>query len=108
MRTPAQCTSQRRTRGGAPTSFFSVEALFTVVGEVAADRGEEGVAEFVELLLAHAADAAELGDRAGIIPRHLAQRGAAENDVGGHVALVGELLAQFAQTLEENLAVVEV
>ena len=65
--------------------------------------GEKHAAELAQFLFAHADDAGELAFAGRIIPRHLAQADIGENDVGRHAALVGELLAQLAQTVEQDL-----
>ena len=57
---------------------------------------KKNFAELAQFFLADAADAGEIVFVFGIIPRHLTQRHVRENNVGRHVAFVGEFFAQFA------------
>ena len=66
------------------------------------DLAEENFAELAQFFFADAADAGEIAFACGIIPRHLPQRHVGENDVGRHVALVGEFFAECAQALEQS------
>src|SRR5690349_6385685 len=62
--------------------------------QVIRDLGGEDFAEFGALLFAEPGNAFHLLDRFRVMPRHGAQRRIAKDDIRGHAAFVGQLLAQ--------------
>ena len=62
------------------------------------DFVQKNFAEFAQFFFADAADAGEFAFACGIISRHLPQRHVGENDVGRHVAFVGQPFAQLRAT----------
>ena len=81
----------------------SFERLARVRLQVTRDFGSERLAEFGALLFAHPGNAFHGIGAIGIVTRHRAERVVAKNDVRRHLPLVGELLAQRAQPLEQDL-----
>jgi hypothetical protein len=79
-----------------------IYGLLPVLSEKPADLVEERGTVAVELVFSDPVDAQELlvadGEKGG----HLGQGRIAENDVGGHVILFGQPLAQGAQLLEKT------
>jgi len=66
------------------------------------DLAQKRRPKLAQFLLAHPADARELTLRGGIGAGHLAQGHIGEHDVGRHVELVRQPLAQFAQAVEQT------
>ena len=73
-----------------------------MIGEKSFDFCQERRGEIFELLLADAWNLAELHGRSRKRLCHVAQRYVREDDVSGHIALIGESAAQRAQTIEKG------
>ena len=67
------------------------------------DLRQKRDAELLQFPFAHSADPGELAFVFRILPCHLPQRNIRENDVRRHALLIGHLLAQLAQALEQRL-----
>ena len=68
------------------------------------DRAQEALAIGFEFLRPDAGELAQRGECGGPRTGHLAQRRIVEDDIGRHLRLFGELLAQRAQRLEQWIA----
>ena len=79
--------------------------LFPGVGVrlVGGDFGCEGVGELGQFFFAPAGDGGHGLACGGEVYGHLAERGVAQDDVGGDAAFIGEAFAEFAEAIEECL-----
>jgi hypothetical protein len=63
---------------------------------------EEALSEVGQFALADAAHPEKRRGRAGPETRHVAQRGVAKQDIGGHAALARYLSTQYPQAFEQS------
>src|SRR6266545_1257686 len=66
------------------------------------DFAKERVRKVLQFLLPNAGNSAKLSRSRRIISRHFTERDIGEDDVGWHVAFVGEFAAQAAQALKQR------
>src|SRR5205814_10036622 len=88
--------------GTALTSLVADSWLAEIAREITSDRARKRLCEISKLLLTNAGNSTEFRGRRRTNSRHFAQRNIGEDDVGGHVALVGDLSAHNAQLCKQR------
>src|SRR5438093_10626776 len=90
------------------TSLVADSWLAGIAREIISDRARKRLCKISQFLLTNAGNSTELRGRRRTNSRHFAQRNIGEDDVGGHVAVVGDLAAQNAQLCKERFVAFEV
>src|SRR5947199_2876577 len=93
------------------TALISLVAdswLAGIAHEITSDRARKRLCKISQFLLTNAGNSTELRGRRRINSRHFAQRNIGEDDVGGHVAFVGDSAAQNAQLCKQRFVAFEV
>src|SRR5437867_1778695 len=80
----------------------SIETLPWIRAKIASDLRNEDGPELAQLLVSHAAYSGKLAVFGGVGARHLPQGHVREDNERGHALLIGQLLAQSSQALEQG------
>src|SRR5437870_10202615 len=94
--------------GTALTSQVAESWLAGIAREITSDRARKQLCKISQFLLTNAGNSTELRGCRRINSRHFTQRNIGKDDVGGQVAVVGDLAAQNAQLFKQRFVAFEV